>query len=322
MKTNSFLYVILLLFFTLPQLQAQMDFAPVGAEWWYSNYYCWPSPNDIYSVQSTKDTMVQGRDCRLLEYTFHDASGSQAIPEANLIVTSDSNRVYYQLRDSFHLLFDFGAPAGTVFRIEVDSHLVHWGYSTGGGGLIPSFRGFFDVMIDTVFTVNIGGEELRAYQTSFVPTYEPNEIDWYYQDMIIEKIGPVGDNSFFGVSQIINTGGGTPPGFQCYTDQDIAYQEVTPCDRLFPNTSTRDLRLAEAPLRLSPNPVSDWLELELLHDQGGRVQIYHASGKLVFDQEEMPMSTQISTTTWPAGVYLVRFEKEGQYHLQKLLKIN
>ncbi len=317
-KTNSFLYVFLFLFSALPQLSAQMDFAPVGAEWWYSNFYFSPNPSSNYSIRSTKDTIVQGLDCRLLEYTYHNASGSQAIPEANIIVTSDSNRVYYQIRDSFKVLYDFGAPVGTIIRVELEPRLAHWGYRQSN----DFFDGFFDTRIDTVFTVNFDGQDLRAYQTSVARAYEPGEIDWHYKDMIVEKIGPIGRNSFFGINQIIDLGGGVPPNFQCYTDQNISYQEVSPCDRLFPNTSTRNLRLAEAPLRLSPNPVSNWLELELLHDQGGRVQIYHASGKLIFDQEKMPKSTRISTTTWPAGVYMVRFEKEGQYHLQKLLKVN
>ena len=64
MKKIILLPIILLLFTSL----YGQDFAPLGAIWW-GTPYSWAPPAAYYSLEVTKDTIVDGQAAKYLAYT-------------------------------------------------------------------------------------------------------------------------------------------------------------------------------------------------------------------------------------------------------------
>ncbi len=290
-----------------------MDFAPIGAEWWYANNYQWPFPNDIYSLNSVGDTTIQGKDCRIIEYTFHDHDGSKKIPEANLIVSSDADKVYYLLRDTFRVLFDFSAQVGDTLTIVRGPEAGFYGRSQER----EDFAKGFAVEIDSTFLMDIGGVLLRAYTVRSLDwpldCGYPVCLDWFYEDTIVEKIGPIGADGFFGSNTVVNLGGETKEVFHCYSDSVLSLQLIDDCARLFPILSIGKPVWTNA-ITLSPNPTSDRLQIDLeisFFYEKPSFDLYNASGQKIKTWTATESHLSLEVHTWPAGLYWLHYRTQN-----------
>jgi hypothetical protein len=92
-------------------LNAQTEFAPIGAEWYYN---CCAGGNIADShlnyIVVEKDTSFEGNDCRVLSQ-YYDKS---TIASEKYIIKQEQGRVYYYCQDRFNLLFDFDAKVNDI----------------------------------------------------------------------------------------------------------------------------------------------------------------------------------------------------------------
>ena len=80
---------------------AQTEFAPLGAEWFYTYDFGYCS-NHLNRIFSEKDTIVDGNNCRLLKQ-YYDNSNTAS---EKYIMKQEQGKVYYYYKGIFNLLYD------------------------------------------------------------------------------------------------------------------------------------------------------------------------------------------------------------------------
>lgn len=105
-------YKLLSLFaFTVIIANAQSEWAPVGAKWFYN---CCANGNIMYShlnyIVFEKDTIVEGNNCRVLKRYYDNSSSASE----KYIIKESEDKIYYYHQNQFNLLFDFGVEVNDI----------------------------------------------------------------------------------------------------------------------------------------------------------------------------------------------------------------
>ena len=98
---KRFLSIITCFLFYLQVLMAQIEWAPIGAKWYYTTpYVSSDSVNHCTIIESKKDTLINGKTCRIVEIS--NCSETQVISREVLYQTNDS--LFYLNNHHFFLL--------------------------------------------------------------------------------------------------------------------------------------------------------------------------------------------------------------------------
>ena len=122
MKVNA-LFIGLVCCLAL-QANAQNEFAPIGAEWYYMEIKR-PYPNTFKynNVQyvSEKDTIVQGKTCRLIRGSYY----RNGEPFYHEVIYEKNGIVYYYFNEQFRKIFDFTVQERDTVAFEFKSNKKH-----------------------------------------------------------------------------------------------------------------------------------------------------------------------------------------------------
>jgi len=309
MKNVFFLITIMMLSFSS---QAQTEFAPIGAKWYYNcewgTIYI-PGGEVIQShfnhVISKKDTTIDGNNCRILRQ-YYDSSDT--IKE-EYVIKIVKGKVYYYYLGHFNLLFDFDAQINdTVLftfmykKYDYDAHS-HKDTILSARYVVENvdtysqnFRKFTTKIIEEDMVVNNGIDVLfKAYQ--------------YF-----EKIGfydtfiPVLDN-------IPHPDDDNRKWLRCYSDSEFSYiaewwkHYSLPCDYYYSNGMSINSQKVEENIKIYPNPFND--NIFVFSYDGGNIEIIDVLGKVVYSSELSNGINEISTNHFLKGIFLVKIQKNN-----------
>ena len=210
------LIVLALLLVVSCNLKAQMEFAPVGAEWYYEreiyNYNEWEYDKLTYDRFRSVDTItINGILCKEIElFQNMDCEGSVNPYYETRYINQDGNKIYEVIDGERYLLYDFSKKIGEYWTI---THYGEFGDTT-------------DVYVQDITEITLeDGSTRRVFVTSATgwddaPLYCTN---------IIEGIGL--DESLFPFCKLV----GPPPcrntGIRCYSENgDYLISSETDCD--------------------------------------------------------------------------------------------
>lgn len=270
---------------------AQVEFAPLGATW-YFDHYSPPLPWKLayIKVEVTGIDTIQGRACKRIESkNILDYSDWGCSFYAPLLHTfQKEGRVYAYHDGDFHLLYDFDALAG-------ESWVIHNPPTALGDSLV--------VVVDSVSFVTINGQNRKVQHVSN-PGVEPGGLlEW--SDQIIEGIGNIGF-----ITPQYPTCDPWIFGLRCYQDDSLDLHFVDyPCDSTKSYLATRE-PVVQGGL-FSPNPVYN--QTITLSDgiDGDRVVVQHLSGSILHSFP-IPSDRRIEIGALPSGVYFASIYKEKQ----------
>jgi hypothetical protein len=289
MKKNiKCLFLLSFLIFNIGNSQAQfMDWAPIGAKWWYkancfTENYC-----GYFTLESKRDTIINGISANIIETEIFGGEiweNASWFPD-KLIMYSDSNKVYNFFENEFYVLYDFNLQAGDTLTIQDTT----------------KYRGFFDsnslfqVVVDSNVVKSLNGYSLRHLYTT------PVELSEYYFSTIIEKLGSL--HNLFGES-IYMPLAGYPGYFRCYQDEEI---DITSeyCEFV---SSVNNL---ENQLEVScyPNPANELLMVKFEGNQQNEVaySLHSIDGRILeFNKIGSSNSFKINLQALNAGVYFLK----------------
>jgi len=278
----------------LPVLPAQgLDFAPVGAKWYYSelNFALKVIPHTIESVSKEN---YQGKWCsKLMPSSF----GSIDIPTR---VYTENDTVYYFSPSSnqFEMLYDFTAEVGDRWIIG------------GFPAFISDYPTADTITVDSISSMVVGGDTLKVWHIS-------NTIWYDWGDIIIEKMG--NDKLFmpkFGLVEAYIW------GLRCFESPSEAYHLVPyPCDTTYSTISTTLAPNESAGFEVVPNPAHSTFTVSGPWTGQGHLSLLDMQGKLLLSKTfwGSEVVTELDASI-PSGIYLVKIlTDDGTAHVEKLV---
>lgn len=88
----------------------------------------------------------------------------------------------------------------------------------------------------------------------------------------------------------------------------------SPCDTLGISTADNEPELQEAGMKVFPNPADGVAYIQLPPDVVGKLRVWNAEGKVMYEQEIGAHTGQrlsINTAQWPAGIYFCSLHKQN-----------
>ncbi len=295
MKKLIFLFLMLIV---LAPAQAQLEWAPVGAKYYYSTWWGFSGETGVTVVEVAGDTMVQGKNCRY----FRRASGTvpwTAACQAFYDITYSENRQVYFLDEytqDFKLFYDFNKMPGEVWDVTL------CGYEPWCQ--VDTLRMQVAAVTDTVLNnVTVRKMNLTSYILSY-PTYT-------FQWVVYEGIGNIPVMHFFWERCITVEAGIL--NLRCYespTHGIFNFVGGQPCGVY---TAAGEAQAAVEQLRMYPNPAREWLNVELPQGGRGQLALYDAQGRLLKTQylDAVPESWPLDVSALPTGMYLLLYRSEG-----------
>ncbi len=295
------------LFFFSFQMQAQVEFAPLGATWHF-DYYSFVSVLGYEKIVSVADTVVLGKPSKKLELelVWKDVGiiPSTGVSHEIHFVHQDGDKIYHfnpgppNYMDDFEIMLDFSLGAGdTLFYADGVNYFA----------------------VDSTGTIELNGEQLQA---QFGKTW----MDWSNGDtltIVTEKFGPINNYLFLNITDycLIDA---PCRNFRCYEDDSFPLLQLSEEDCEYIYTSTSEVS-KDGGMVLSPNPVSNYLQITFPQPaRHASLRLFSAAGALLLERPLPAGATQeeISMDAFPAGLYFVQLFENGRLAgVKKFIKI-
>ncbi len=299
MRHQTFTLALLL---SAAWLAAQSEFAPIGAVWHYHKYEFFQFPWTTIKfcrIESTGDTLIQGRACRILE-TSDPIDCTRRRNKEYVSQQGDTIWLYDQDSEEFQLLYNFGAQPGDTWTIDLIQVLSETPLTV-------------TIRIDSVSTVNIAGASLRRYYASSkIQSPEENGDFYPFEFPFTELLGAESYLFYtwsFEIAPLCDTA--YPRGLRCYYDPNFGSYEtgIAPfCNWI--GVPVREMLTEPEGVRVFPNPVSDMLHIENLRPTALAFNLLDLHGRVLRSGLSTGIRTEWSVEQLPAGVYQIVF-REG-----------
>ncbi len=275
-------------------VSGQTEWAPIGAEWYYSVPD--DSGNPLFDFEryvSKRDTIIEGKTCRVIE--------SQNFKE---VMYMEDNKVYYRYGNDFKLIYDFHACVSDTIIFDFKS------YTPGAYEEVDTTYKV-KCIVQTIDTTLIDSTEIRTYTTRILKNDSLNHLVWNGSYVYQERIG-FSPQFMYVLS---------PPslGFmhnlRCYKDDDINFtndwwinaSQEKDCDYTLTNSAIEN-NLINEELIFFPNPVSNEIIVKIpwqKRNENYRISIYDNNGQNVQNSTLHNDQQTIDLTGLPKGVYYI-----------------
>lgn len=306
MKRTLFLLFTLFAFSIF--LSAQIQFAPVG-----SNYYYWGEYQNnnegpffpyIITMNVLSDTIIEGQTCRKLggsnlswqcgeDYVMYD------------YVYEDNGQVYHWNRHTanFELLYDFNKNAGESWQVP---------YFCGGLDNQNCPADTFSVIVDSVSYVEINNLSLKVQHVSL----ESENLGGYVFT-IYEGIGCI-DHFYFLKEDFCFTIHDYFRGLRCFDSPiDGSFPFFTDdgqCDMIV--GLAQELNTSE--VSIFPNPFTDEVIIEA--EGTFSITLYDLIGRQLFVQKDVHQRTSMDLKNYLPGTYFISIHQGDSRLMQKVIK--
>ena len=304
MKTRrTIMTVIALLLVAAGTVKAQqsLEFAPVGAEWYYNRYYrIGPTPDGITydRFRSLRTIEINGWECKEIELYQHLDCNGVPNPYSELRYINQEGDQVFEVEDGQRfLLYDFSK-------------------SPGESWYAPKYQ--TTVTVQNISYLTLNDETVRK-----VLEIHPSNIDWYF-DRITEGIGM--EYSLFPFDIGITGSPCVNGPLRCYSENGIPLIEFeippvgheTPCDYEVLSIHEQE----QIPLAISNTIVDDVLQIDFSETLAGRkdIVVFDMAGRLIYSENTMDQSVSIQLTEIPSGFYVTRIQTADQMIHVKCIK--
>lgn len=306
--------IILALAIHAQPLSAQVEWAPIGAQWYFTEPYTTDYLEINYIlIESTGDTIINGQVCKVLKLS---RNGHELISYEHIAQLGDTILYYNPNTDGFHTLYNFAAQVGDTVHVHTlpfkptDAFLLP--YYMLQDGVIP----YFSYRIVGIDSTEVSGVWLKRQEVDFLM----NDDRWGFSNItggvfLMEGIGSLtyffGRGNWIGLDESVTL-------LRCYKDGALDFknqQWESSC------TLTSTVKpLPQVQPKVFPNPANDKLFVELGNDSGfillnvvdgfGRLRMTHSFAK----------PTQLDIAHLEAGIYIVKIYGNARLSTHKILK--
>ena len=300
--TMKNIYILFLLYLFSINSFAQNDWASPGAVWYYELGD--GMHNGFVRLDYTGDTLIQGVNCKKLKSIQYWQNIMSLQIDTFCCITNytytDSNRIFYFIKDTFHVLYDFNLIANDIWEVPEYQPLHPYCDSTG----------FIRVL-------NVGQEIIFSDTLNMLNVEPDTGSNWGIYGRIVERIGAL---DFYMFPQAIacvvdNWYGGA---LRCYYDSAFGLYQAgtTPCDFIV----GIDESITGNGIKVFPNPACSFIQVEKDSKRTMTLEIFSITGQLVFSKNVSDQTNIISVQHLDADIYFLRLsDTEKVIHTERLV---
>ncbi|MCB2201225.1 T9SS type A sorting domain-containing protein [bacterium] len=302
--------ILIVFLIVFPSMLFTQNFAPIGAEWYYTEYHSFSQMITFLNITSVRDTVIKGKTCSVLENNHGLACNFYN--ERDFVYEEDSIAYFYSpVVDDFQILYNLKAKKDSSWTIiyQVENFLIDTVLVT----------------VDSVRTVEINGFELLAFDVSYQSLNgdNPNSV---YTSTIVERIGDLYYLfNFLSLAEGIICDGNYSGGLRCYTDTYIGFYSTGIADSCTYITNINE-HIALQSFNVAPNPLNSSTSLyyELKEPSIVQLSIFNQLGQLVYQhsekQEQGMRKLRWNAKDQPEGLYFYQLQAGDQQATGKLVK--
>jgi len=292
MRPQIYISIILILFQI--SIVSGQDFAPIGAEWYYSSSAGGAAPiaSEYYHLVVVKDTIIHDYNLRKIEQTYFRYQGD-SIKVAPYLIYQSGDTIYLYNPDlnKLYRLFIFNATQGDTLTLDIPYDNFYLEDTT------------YRVVIDTIITEPYDEVELDKYVLEQI-----DDFGWF-SGFYLEKVG--GYEWFLPLGKVIIPEADGP--IRCYHDSEIDINFTSKdCDY-------RIINFIDNPLvnrfELFPNPTTNRIEInsDLNIDY---IEVYNNTGKFILRTTRLVINLE----KFKKGVYLIKVHSDKYNIIEKVIK--
>jgi hypothetical protein len=249
------------------------DWFPVGAKWYWSNWCInYPPFCSYYTVEITKDTLIQSKLFKKGEYTLYDESNPNGnkILDATILFEENNGKINYLFRDSLYRMYDFNLNVGDTMYTDMTALC---------NNFITDLMPIKDTVliakskVDSVQTIINNSIPLkRIFLHALQDTTSSNYVKGVITEpgspfSIVEKVGVFDHIGFFGqVTDGPILTGGYYGKLRCYSDTGIYFNQINNvrCDTLNHLVNENYLNQNNT-VTIFPNPAKNMIHVGLIN---------------------------------------------------------
>lgn len=284
------------------------EFAPIGAQWYYSEHYAFSGDIDFLKIESIKDTLIKGKTCmKLVKNTFLMCTDRT---ESEYVFMEDSIAYFYDTDfDDFQVLFDLKARKDSSWIIK------SMDYDENVNTMIVS--------VDSVDFLEVNSVKLKRLHVTYTGINEGTTYTQYYSK-ILETIGDI--DYLFNIYPIwagacdANYSG----GLRCYSDFNLGHYETgiaDSCDYTYDYLWINLNKSKSFNVNIYPTLTTGQIKIRTTNDSPFIIRISNLSGQIVLDNYYFGDSV-IDISQLQRGYYIVQiFDKTKIIGVRKIIKI-
>ncbi len=307
--------LLLTLMLILANAAASQEFAPLGAKWHFSNcYYMIGEPLTYSVIEVVADTIIDEKYSTVIH--LYKDNGVEFVTD--LIVHEDQGRIYFYEFGEFKLFFDYNIKVGDTLAFQVPVNAPAFQSNCGSEGV--EYERVYYALVDSIAILEADGVELSEFHTSkIIPEDYDGSYHFWLLEVFRQRIGsPTG---LFGQSAVEDLGG-FPGFYRCYEDDEISinFSATLPCDYTTVNVFEPEEKLA---ISVYPNPVKDFIRIELKGDHCSWIEIMDLNGKTIKTKSIKGFyEVELDISGIPSGTYILKTRCEGnRKHHSKFIKL-
>lgn len=289
-------------------------FAPVGAEWYYTESFSCCPENHFRHIVSERDTSINGHTCRVLSNCYDDMEC-----EDEYIILHEDNKVYYFYNNQFNLLYDFGVEVGDTVEYVF---MYKDSYANGTvKDTLFSARYIVESVIESsnetkVFRTQIVDDDVCDFYGIAVPPIEYQTYSYEERIGLDMEFMPKFGNAPEPAGQVFKF-------LRCYSDNNYSFvsnrwsEYSLPCNNKSTNIFNEYNNVFT---NIYPNPANNLISVSV--NTECTIDIFTVSGYRVLSSNLHSGTNEISIENLSAGIYYVNIQSEGKISKNiKLIKL-
>ena len=300
-------------------LKAQVEFAPIGAEWHYEYNNFW---NVGYvSIKSVSDTIIDSTDCRKLVKTGkiydYNTKETREYVFGHEYMTQINDSVMIYRYGKLRKLYDLNAKIGDTITFPGSEQEPVYDSTLMYGKAVVTDKGFVEfagVSLKYIDIKNLYDE--YGYMTPWGFSGYGYDDNGQLVVRICERIGNLGYllPGIFYYADYYEGG-----ALRCYSDNAISISFTDKdCDYVPGTESLEEMSLSDI-VKVCPNPTEDCLNIEFA-EENNHIEIYDNIGKKISSLQTNDKSVNINMSEYPSGLYLVVIKNDKGNCFKRIVK--
>ncbi|MCB0629547.1 MAG: T9SS type A sorting domain-containing protein [Saprospiraceae bacterium] len=266
----------------------QGAFAPIGAKWNFT------SDDEIVLSTSLKDSLLQGRVCRMIKTDTYNRLNNQLIKQDSLFVFEQNDSVYYfnMKYKEFLLLYDFTAAEGDTL-----------------GFIAPVDKDSFFMVVDSIVVTTHNDQPVKYFHVSRIDPY-----GWHFAPFGGIWVAQVGSVHTLFLPESGERVAISFPILVCYQNEkndSFTFPEFSTYDCQFDIVDATNNPIGEASkVSIFPNPAANLIRIRLNADAAisfpVSYQLFSLNGASILIGQVSKKEWTLDLSGLSSGIYVLK----------------